>query len=305
MDLVDEDDRARPLLQFADHRLEALLEIAAVLGAGNQAAEVEAVDHRVLEQIRDPAFDDQPRQAFGDRGLADAGFTDEQRVVLAATAQRLHHALDFEVAADQRVDAAHRRTLVEVDRVLLQRALVAALLSTFLAGFLFGRLFRRRTVLGDAVRDEVDDVEPRHALLTQQVDRVGVLFGEDRDQHVQRRDLLLAGRLHVIDRTLQHALERQRRLHLVLLDVFDRLDVRADVVAQRRLELVGIGAAGRQRLGDVRVGQERQQQVLDGQQLVTFHARRHECGVQGLLQLFAKHQRPLRASAVPQWLTDL
>ena len=52
------------------------------------------------------ALDDAPRQAFGDRGLADAGLADQQRVVLAPAAQHLDHALELVLAADQRIDLA-------------------------------------------------------------------------------------------------------------------------------------------------------------------------------------------------------
>ena len=43
---------------------------------------------------------------FGDRGLADAGVADEQRIVLLPPAQHLDGAIDLGVAADQRVDLA-------------------------------------------------------------------------------------------------------------------------------------------------------------------------------------------------------
>ena len=52
--------------------------------------------------------DDPERQALGDRGLADAGVADEQRVVLRAPAEDLDGALDLVVAADQDVDLARR-----------------------------------------------------------------------------------------------------------------------------------------------------------------------------------------------------
>jgi hypothetical protein len=48
------------------------------------------------------------------RGLADAGLADVQRIVLAAAAQHLDGALDLLLAADQRVDLALARLLVEV-----------------------------------------------------------------------------------------------------------------------------------------------------------------------------------------------
>ena len=106
VDLVDEQDRAGLLLQLRDHGLQALLEVAAVLGAGDQRAEVQRPDRRRLQHLGHVAFDDALGQAFGERGLADAGFADVQRIVLAAAAQHLDRALDFVLAADQRIDLA-------------------------------------------------------------------------------------------------------------------------------------------------------------------------------------------------------
>ena len=44
VDLVDEEDRVRVVHELLQHRLQPLLEIAAVLGAGEQRAHVERVD---------------------------------------------------------------------------------------------------------------------------------------------------------------------------------------------------------------------------------------------------------------------
>ena len=59
-----------------------------------------------LQHFRHFAVDDAARQALGDRGLADAGVADEQRIVLLAAAQHLDGAADLGVAADQRIDLA-------------------------------------------------------------------------------------------------------------------------------------------------------------------------------------------------------
>ena len=64
-------------------------------------------------------------------------------------------------------------------------------------------------MLGDAVRKVIDHVQAGHVLLGQVIDRVGVLFTEDGDQHVGPGDLLLARGLHVVDRTLQNTLETE------------------------------------------------------------------------------------------------
>ena len=154
VDLVDEQDGARLLLQLGDHGLQALLEVAAILGAGDQRAHVERVDRAVRQHLGHLALDDQPRQALGDRGLADAGLADVQRVVLAAPAQDLDGALDLELAADQRIDAAVLRLRVEVGGVLLERAAALALALGLGRGRPRPRACSRRTC-AQAVRDVI------------------------------------------------------------------------------------------------------------------------------------------------------
>jgi hypothetical protein len=66
-----------------DDLLQALLEIAAIARARQQAAHVERVDHRFrLQNLGHVTLDDLARKAFGDGGLADAGITHIERVVL-------------------------------------------------------------------------------------------------------------------------------------------------------------------------------------------------------------------------------
>ena len=115
VDLVDEQDGARLLLHLGDHGLEALLEIAAILGARQQAAQVEGIDDAIGQRIRHAPLDDEPREALHNGRLADARFADVQRVVLAATAQDLDGALDFDLPAHERIDAPLDGSLVEVD----------------------------------------------------------------------------------------------------------------------------------------------------------------------------------------------
>ncbi len=121
MDLVDEHDGARIGLELLDHLLEALLEIAAIASPRQQRSHVEREHSRALEHVGNLAVHDAPREPFGDRGLADAGIADEQRVVLLAPAQHLDGAADLGFAADQRVDLALARLLVEVDAIGVER----------------------------------------------------------------------------------------------------------------------------------------------------------------------------------------
>src|ERR1700676_4777506 len=155
MDLVDEQDGVGHLLQFADHRLEALLEIAAIAGAGKQRAHVEAVDDAALQHFRHVAGDDTPGETLGDRRLAYAGFADIERVVLGPPAENLDRALDFRLAPDQGIDLALGGLAVEVDAIGVKG--LAARFGALFAGFRIGTLdapgFRAALGFGDAVAD--------------------------------------------------------------------------------------------------------------------------------------------------------
>ena len=109
---------SRRSLQLLEQALQPLLELATVLGPGHQQREIEGEDPPVCEQRRHVALDDASREPLDDRGLADAGIAEQQRVVLGAPAEDLDHPLDLVVAADQRVEAALHRQRGEVPRVL-------------------------------------------------------------------------------------------------------------------------------------------------------------------------------------------
>jgi hypothetical protein len=122
VELVDEeDDLAVGGLDLLEHGLEALLEFAAVLGAGDQGGEVELHELAVLEALGDVAGGDAQGDALGDRGLADAGVADQHGVVLGAAREDLDRAADLDVAADHRVELALAGGLGEVAAVLGER----------------------------------------------------------------------------------------------------------------------------------------------------------------------------------------
>ena len=195
VDLVDEHDRARIGLDLLDHLLEPLFEIAAIARAGQQRAHVEREHGRALEHVRHFAMNDAARQTFRDRGLADAGFADEQRIVLLPPAQHLDRAVDLGIAADQRIDLAVLGFLVEVDAVGFERiALLLGLVAAFGVGFFLDAAHRARLrqarPLGDAVADVVDRVVARHVLLLQEIGGMAFALGEDRHQHIGAGHLL-------------------------------------------------------------------------------------------------------------------
>ncbi len=120
--LVDEeDDLALGGLDLLEHGLEPLLELAAVLGAGEQGADVERDQAPVAERLGHVAGDDPLREALDDRGLADAGVADQHGVVLGPPREHLDHAPDLLVAADDRVELAGLGLLGQVAAELLER----------------------------------------------------------------------------------------------------------------------------------------------------------------------------------------
>ena len=121
MQLVDEqDDLTVRLLDLAQHRLQAILELAAVLSACDHGAQVERDDVVIFQAGRDVAGDDALRQAFDDGGFADAGLADEHGVVLRAAAEHLDGAANLLGTADNRIELALARLLREVLAVLVQ-----------------------------------------------------------------------------------------------------------------------------------------------------------------------------------------
>ena len=116
--LVDEDDGVLLLAERLHHRLEALLEVAAVARAGHHRPHVERVDGRARQRRRRLAELDAPGQPLDDGRLADARVAHEQRVVLAAPRQHVQRPLDLRRAPDERIDLARPRALVQVDREL-------------------------------------------------------------------------------------------------------------------------------------------------------------------------------------------
>ena len=237
MDLVDEQDRVGQLLELGDDRLQPLLEVAAVAGAGEQRAHVERVDGRALEHLGDVALDDLAREAFGDRGFADARIADVERVVLRPAAEDLHRAVDLGHAADQRIDLAGLGLLVEVDGELLERGfLLAALLLGLLLGA-FGRArLGRGFALADAVADVGHGIEAAHVLLLQEIDGVALALGEEGDEHVGAGDLVAARRLDVQDRALDDALEAAGRRRVGRAVGDERAELIVEILLHRRAQ---------------------------------------------------------------------
>ena len=119
--LVDEeDDLAVGVDDLLQQGLEALLELAAELRAGEQSAQVQGQHPLALETLGHVSGLDAAGQALDDGGLAHAGVAQQHGVVLRAAAEHLHDAADLTVAPDDRVQLAVLGQPGEVLAVLVQ-----------------------------------------------------------------------------------------------------------------------------------------------------------------------------------------
>ncbi len=125
--LVDEQEHLTfGRLDFLQDSLEALFKLASKFGSGHQRAHVQHDQPLLFEAFRDVSLHDSLGQPLHDRGLADAGLTDEDRVVLGAPGQDLNHAADLLVASDDGIELPLSCQPGEVPPVFFQR-LVGAL----------------------------------------------------------------------------------------------------------------------------------------------------------------------------------
>src|SRR3546814_3572165 len=123
----------------------------------------------------------------------------------------------------------------------------------------------------------VHHVQARDVLLVEVVDRVRILLAEDRHQHVGASDLLLARGLHVVDRTLQHALEAERRLGVAAIVLGQARHRAGDRLFQVASQSVEVGAGRLQDGLRRRVVEQREQQV--------FRSEEHTSELQSLMRI--------------------
>ena len=130
--LVNEQDDIAVLLHLVNSALDALLKVAAVLGAGHHAGQVQGHQALVFQQFRHFTRLDFQGQALGHSGFAHTGLADEHGVVFRAAAQDLDDPLDLVLAANDRVDLALGGQLGQIPAELIQGP--ASLLPLFPIG---------------------------------------------------------------------------------------------------------------------------------------------------------------------------
>ena len=201
--LVDEqDDGALGRGDFLQHGFQPLLELAAVFRARDQRAHIERQQFLVLEALRHVAIENPQREAFDDRGLADAGLADQDGIVLGAAGQHLNRAADFLVAPDHRIELAVARRLGQVARIFLQRVI---------------GVFGRRAVGGTALAQGFDrrvQILRRDAALSQDAAGFAVLVQRQAEQQPFDRDKTVAGLLGGFFSGIERARQFRREIDL-------------------------------------------------------------------------------------------
>jgi len=226
--LVDEYDGASfvggDVLQ---DRLQPLLELAAILGAGEQHRHVEREHALVLEGFRNLAVDDSLREAFDDGGLAHARLADQHRIVLGAALQNLDGAADLVVAADDRVELALTCALGEIDGIFLER---------------FALTFRLRGIDRGAAANGFDrgfERFPGQAVFLEQAAGVALVVGQRQQKQLAGDELVAALGGDLVGEVEQvRQLARGADLTALALD----LGQAADGLGQRGLERHGADA---------------------------------------------------------------
>ena len=118
MEFVQEHDvPSLALGDLLEHRLHPLLELATVLGAGQHGPDVQGHQLLVGQGSGDVPGHDSLGQTFHDGGFSHARLPDEDRIVLGAPGQHLHHPSDLLVPADDRIQLPQPGSLGEVPAV--------------------------------------------------------------------------------------------------------------------------------------------------------------------------------------------
>ena len=159
---------------LVDHGLQPLLELAAVLRAGDHPGEVERDHAPVRERLGNLVVDDPLGDALDDRGLADAGLAEQRRVVLRPAGQDLDRLLDLVGAADDRVELALARLLGQVAAELVERRRA--------------RCLARRAGL-DTADDGAAQLGVRDAEALEQVAGLRLVVAREREQDVLGADV--------------------------------------------------------------------------------------------------------------------
>jgi hypothetical protein len=107
-----------------------------------------------------------------------------------------------------------------------------------------------------------DRIEAAHVLLLQEIDGIAFALGKQRDQHIGAGHLILAGRLDVEDRPLDHALEAAGGRGVRVAVDLEAIQFGIEIVGDGIGQLAHVDPAGLHHAGGVFVINQREEQML-------------------------------------------
>ena len=224
--LVDEQDDVAALGDLLHHLLQALLELAAVLRAGDEGREVERVDLLALQQLGHLVRRDARGEPLDDGGLADAGLADQNRVVLRAAREDLHHALDLGLAPDHRVELALGGELRQVAAELVEQLRALRLLARRAA-----RALLPPAGAGEHADDLVADLLGVGVEVEQDPRGDAFVLADEAEQDVLGADVVVAEDQRLAQRELEHLLRARGERDLAGRDLVALADDAGDLGA--------------------------------------------------------------------------
>ena len=205
VNLIDEQDDLAIILHFLDALLQALFEFATELAACHQRGYVQRDNALAAQQIGHLVRHNELGQPFHYSGFAHTRLAQQQRVVLLATRQNLHHALYFFRAADNRVQLAIARFFRKIGAEFLQDAL----LRRFAAERIVARQHRS---LPHQVVQHAADVIARHTQAVKHVKSGSFALAHNAQQQVLGGNVALAHLQRLAQGVLQNALHTRREV---------------------------------------------------------------------------------------------
>ena len=203
--LVDEDDGVLGLADLVHHRLEALLELSAILGARDDSGEIQRDDALVLERLGNLVLHDPLGQPLGDGGLAHARLADQDRVVLLAPREDLDDAVDLGLAPDDRIQLPFPGEHREVAAELIQRGRFDLALALRL---------RHGGRPAEQLERLLADLLPVHAELEQHARGDPFALADQSQEEVLGADVVVAELARLVDAQFQYPLRARRERNL-------------------------------------------------------------------------------------------
>src|SRR5687768_422171 len=191
--LVDEQADVLVLRDLVHHPLEPLLVLTAVLGAGDDGRHVEREHAMIAKRLRALTVGDELRESFDDRGLADAGLTDQHRIVLLPAREHLHDALNLLRAPNGRIELPFGGELREVAAEVIERGRLRLLLRLLRLRSGLAALLGGRGTLWHLRAEETQRFRARrvevHADVSEHLRGDALLFAQQAEQQVLRADI--------------------------------------------------------------------------------------------------------------------